>query len=362
MNSADDLALLGRVMGSLLVVLVVLGLITRLVRRRPGSDLGLRVIDRVGLTREANLTVVEVANRVLLLGVTAQGVTLLVDLDPPAVEPAPLRAPTRRAGRHDWDDQGRPDSGEETRPDRNRHRGADLDLDLDLAADFDRDLGAGLGADLGAGGGHDGEGPDFGTPVPAAVALDEHPDLASALRAAGRIAGPSATDHFSSTGFNAPGGFSAPPGFSPPASLGGPAGGRGTKGSGSSRGEARTGTRPMLWSDAITSARPVSGGNPGVPRSRAEVRARQAPGAGRGLRIPHQRGRLSSEPRVTRIDDDVRSGPTGSTGLAARSVDGIETGRDRPTPSSVQASGSVLSPKTWRQGIDALRDLTVRRN
>jgi hypothetical protein len=32
-----------------------------------------------------------------------------------------------------------------------------------------------------------------------------------------------------------------------------------------------------------------------------------------------------------------------------------------PVPQQRQASGSVLSPRTWRQGIDALREATVRR-
>lgn len=83
MNTADDLALLGRVVLSLLVVTMIAVLLARFVRRSGvrGPGAGLRVIDRVGLSREASLAVVQVGEAALVLGITAQSVSLLTTLD-----------------------------------------------------------------------------------------------------------------------------------------------------------------------------------------------------------------------------------------------------------------------------------------
>jgi len=81
-NAADDLALLGRVTASLVVVVVLALLAARLARRagRGGGSAGLRVLERTGLSREASVAVIEVGGRGLVVGVTAQGVTLLGEL------------------------------------------------------------------------------------------------------------------------------------------------------------------------------------------------------------------------------------------------------------------------------------------
>ncbi|MFN8080958.1 MAG: flagellar biosynthetic protein FliO [Kineosporiaceae bacterium] len=83
MNTADDLALLGRVVLSLMVVTMIAVVLARFLRRTGvrGPGAGLRVIDRVGLSREASLAVVQVGDSALVLGITAQSVNLLTTLD-----------------------------------------------------------------------------------------------------------------------------------------------------------------------------------------------------------------------------------------------------------------------------------------
>ncbi len=103
MNAADDLAVLGRVTASLVVVVALALLAARLARRagRGGGGTGLRVLERTGLSREASVAVVQIGERGLVVGVTAQGVTLLTELSgeelataraaaTPAPEPGPV--------------------------------------------------------------------------------------------------------------------------------------------------------------------------------------------------------------------------------------------------------------------------------
>jgi flagellar protein FliO/FliZ len=82
-NASSDLAVLGRVATSLVVVVVLAVLAARLARKAGtrGDGIGLRVLDRTGLSREAAVAVVEVAGRGLVLGVTARGVAVLTELD-----------------------------------------------------------------------------------------------------------------------------------------------------------------------------------------------------------------------------------------------------------------------------------------
>lgn len=98
MNAAEDLLMVGRVVASLLVVVALAAIVARLARRATvrADGVGLRVIDRVGLSREASLAVVTVADRALVVGVTAGGVTLLTELDPSVLEaPEPPAAQDR---------------------------------------------------------------------------------------------------------------------------------------------------------------------------------------------------------------------------------------------------------------------------
>ncbi len=131
MNAADDLAVLGRVTASLVVVVVLALLAARLARRagRGGGSTGLRVLERTGLSREASVAVVEVGGRGLVVGVTAQGVTLLGELtadelsaaqaaaaapsvlDVPAGEPGGQRVVVRSAFRAPGHDRSRPGTG-----------------------------------------------------------------------------------------------------------------------------------------------------------------------------------------------------------------------------------------------------------
>jgi flagellar biogenesis protein FliO len=258
MTDADNLALLGRVMGGLIVVLVLIGLAARVARRTRGHSgaTGLRVVDRVGLSREANLTVVEVTDRLLLLGVTAQGVTLLAELSTDRGQPAEqevLLAPQDAQPDALPDTEASPDPAEV--PD---------DQPENVEPQWQRQT--------------------LLTPI----ALEQYPDLASALRAAGRTS---------------------------------------------------TAASPVPTSTSeMVPAGPRPAGTT-APRTRAELRAEArartlaatVPTPAELDRIPTQRApEAGSSQRVTK-------------------------------PPAEQASGSVLSPRTWRQGIEALRDLTVRR-
>jgi flagellar biogenesis protein FliO len=107
MSMDGDLMTVLRVLASLVVVVVLAVVAARLARRAGvrGEGLGLRVVDRVGLTRETAVAVVEVAGRGLVVGTSAHGVTVLAELDPAelAAARAQRRPPdaerARRAGR-----------------------------------------------------------------------------------------------------------------------------------------------------------------------------------------------------------------------------------------------------------------------
>jgi flagellar biogenesis protein FliO len=106
-SPADDLAVLGRVTLALVVVVALAVLAARVARRAGGggASVGLRVVDRAGLTREASVAVVEVAGRGMVLGVTPHGVTLLRELAAEDLEVA--RRDLQEAG-------GAPDGGTQT--------------------------------------------------------------------------------------------------------------------------------------------------------------------------------------------------------------------------------------------------------
>jgi flagellar biogenesis protein FliO len=112
MNTAADAALLARVTLSLLVVVLLAVIGARLARRTVlrGHGRNLQVLERLPLSREASLAVVSVAGRGLVLGVTAQGVRVLSELDgetlaraypepAPGAAAGPDRRPTRGAGK-----------------------------------------------------------------------------------------------------------------------------------------------------------------------------------------------------------------------------------------------------------------------
>ena len=79
-----------RVGASLLAVLILVAIVARLARRasRRGPGTGLAVLDRTGLGKDAAVAVVAVADRVLVIGVTPQNVTMLTELDPRTVPAA----------------------------------------------------------------------------------------------------------------------------------------------------------------------------------------------------------------------------------------------------------------------------------
>lgn len=103
-----------RVVLSLAVVLGLLWFIARASSRRFGGAARsmVRVVARQPLARTASLAVVEVGDRVLVVGVSETGVSLLTEMDPselPEMETEPGPAPTasedRPSGRW-WTAQG----------------------------------------------------------------------------------------------------------------------------------------------------------------------------------------------------------------------------------------------------------------
>jgi flagellar protein FliO/FliZ len=106
-SASGDTMLLARVTLSLIVVVLLAVLGARLARRLGlrGQGRNLRVLDRLPLSREAFLAVVTVAGRGLVLGVSAQGVQVLTELDGetlahtyPEPEPSPPGAGRRPPG------------------------------------------------------------------------------------------------------------------------------------------------------------------------------------------------------------------------------------------------------------------------
>ncbi len=92
MNAVSDLVLLGRVGASLVVVIVLAALVARLARKASvrGPGAGLRVLDRVGVTRDGAVAVVQVGERALVVGVTAHQVTLLTEVSAHELAAAPV--------------------------------------------------------------------------------------------------------------------------------------------------------------------------------------------------------------------------------------------------------------------------------
>jgi flagellar biogenesis protein FliO len=103
MTGTSDALLLVRVSGSLAAVLVVAVLAARLARRagRRGGPAAIAVRERVGLTRDTSAVVLEVSGHLLLLGVSAQQVSLLAHLGAQAeataeAGPAPAHLPAQQ--------------------------------------------------------------------------------------------------------------------------------------------------------------------------------------------------------------------------------------------------------------------------
>jgi flagellar biogenesis protein FliO len=323
MSGASDLAMLGRVMGGLIVVLVLVGLAAKLVRRTRGTngDSGLRIVERIGLSREANLAVIEVASRKLLLGVTAQGVTMLADLDDAGRRDQHRISATPIPQAPSSDDR---ELTAMTGPGTQQLSTDAADTSTAGAADRlleQREFGDPDGyqpdnTDENPADEPDGDHP---TPLPTGIPVDEYPDLASALRAAGRTAGTAAG----------------------------------------------------------TSQTPVPA--QGAPRTRAEARARRAGSSAASVTHTENRVRESiPTQRETPNEASARAvaapkpaagspTPSASTSGSAAPVPSKPSNPSKPSsatstpPTRTQASGSVLSPKTWRQGIEALRELTIRR-
>ena len=394
-GSANDLAMLGQVMGGLIVVIVLIGLIAKVARRTRGQrgGSGLRIIDRIGLSREANLAVVEVSNRLLLLGVTARGVTMLATLDDDGV-----RGPgTGEVGDPALDHLDAVDSISDLtvthtiRPAGRRRRSGLVELGLvveePVAEAMDDGLVDVVGSDRG-------RLADWGQPIPAEIALDEYPDLAAALRAAGRTAEPVTDDLDSQTSQDGQTSQDSPATEAPvgPEVLPPPrtraeararraaadaAGSRTIPAQASEADQilAPTPARPRV--PAPTPARPwIPTSAPARPRIPAPTSARAQSAVARTEPTRAESARAEPTRTMPTRTEPTRTEPTrteptptgpGRTGRTPTSAKPrIPAPRPEPTPSprntpTVQASGSVLSPKTWRQGIDALRELTVRR-
>lgn len=302
-----DITLTLRVLGSLVLVLGLIAIAARMVRRsRVRAGATLRVLERTGLTREASVAVVEVAGRRLVLGVTPQTVSVLTEAPVPDESEQDSRQQESPPAPSRLEELRRESRPEELRRESRQEEFEDL---LRQNEDHERTRLADLLEPLTR---PEAPRPDRpwedGVLLPPSVRMDQHPDLASALRAAGRVAEPS------------------PPRRRPA--------------------DRRTSDRRS------TDAR------------RAAVRHRVA---NRQRTIDHQasvreaalREAVLSEAglrqEIIRQAADRRSPAGAATGTAIR--DGAVVGQ----AAERRASGSVLDPGTWRQGLEALRDLTARR-
>jgi flagellar biogenesis protein FliO len=373
-TGASDLALLGRVMGGLIIVIVLIGLIAKVARQTRGhkGDSGLRIVDRVGLSREANLAVVEVSNRMLLLGVTAQGVTMLANLDQNA-DPEPT-AELDQDTELDQDDAG---TGAHSVFNSDQETYETYDADPATADLYDvtpYPVGEYDAVEAGPGqyddeyhtqptapdqvdlsqveldvsdtidgltvirAGHPTEWVEPTEPmqpmqplqpVPAEVALDDYPDLATALRAAGRVVDPAPELAFEESWDEA----EAPEDRYP--------------------NNAYLDELDELDDDDFYSDEDLSAAEPIAPRTRAEARAQERPAARSWNPMPRNR----SVTPAAEVEEPTRI----QVPAPAKSPAKPKKARKVVVSSTQQASGSVLSPNTWRQGLEALRELTVRR-
>ncbi len=401
MNAASTVETIARIGGGLLVVVALVFISAKVARRVRGQtgDSGLRVIDRIVLSREAHLAVVDAGGRRLLLGVTPHRISLVgaLDEDGPvddaaaralaaldlgdaehAVQPAAelaaelesVPAPAERLaaarqvqeaaataafgevlaqaasnGAHalpvpdvaDAPDYGTPDPGSGYQPGylpdavaaddvplptRRRRRARHAGAPPNDAPEPSRNSAAQSSAPSNA---PEPERlphppqpaqPQPAQPQPApakrltpsGVDLSGHPDLASALRAAGRTVTPPAV---------------APAPAQP--------------------------VRPRY----APQAGPIPAPRPSDARARAEAAEAAETAAAQALiQAAQAHAQAHAQAQAEANQAPVQPQP-------AATADG--QGATRMPQKRQQASGSVLSPATWKQGIEALRELTVRR-
>ncbi len=103
MDAVSAIQLVLRVIVSLVVVVALMLAFSALLRRGGAGGLGRRrgsieVVARQGLSRNASITLVRAGDRALVLGVTDNNVTLLLDADPQDLieESEPLGTATSR--------------------------------------------------------------------------------------------------------------------------------------------------------------------------------------------------------------------------------------------------------------------------
>ena len=84
-----------RLVFSLMVVVGLLLLLARVAQRRftGGRGAMIRVVSRQQLSRSSAIAVINVADRVLVVGTTESGISLLTELDPDSLEVEPLTYP-----------------------------------------------------------------------------------------------------------------------------------------------------------------------------------------------------------------------------------------------------------------------------
>jgi flagellar biogenesis protein FliO len=297
MSAADTVEMMARIGGGLLVVVALVFVSARVARRVRGQtgDSGLRVVDRVVLSREAHLAVVQAGGRRLLLGVTPQRVSLVGTLgegeivddataavalgsissgvaEPePAIEDAPDLA---EPGIPSYQPDTPAPADEAPLPTRRRRRARHAAAPAnDGPEQFESPATSPAPA------------PAPQRLTPSGVDLSGHPDLASALRAAGR-----------------------------------------------------TMTSPDLSAPALATPQP-----PPVPAQSSRAGSRAA-----------ARAEAAETAAAQALLEAAQAPVQAAAQQAGRPASPVPQQRR-------QASGSVLSPATWKQGIEALRELTVRR-
>ncbi len=333
MNAADDLMLVARVSGSLVVVLVLAAVLARAVRRGAllRKEGAVRVLHRTGLSREASVAVVEIGDRALLLGVTSHQVSMLAELDPETHDLVRAAAVSGGLGLR-----------------RPAPAASQVDLRRSMPA---HDRTAPATGPMSADGGVELGGFRL---VPAARARAEQPhaqDGPASRRPSSRTTAqdPRRTADATAQDRSRRGGSTAggPPGWTV-GSIPGQDGGlldlddAGAVDAGRDEGP--------LVDDGLDLLAPV------------------LDGAGA---LYDRRGSLGLPPTELDLAQDERGGRRGrrrGRGTQPGAPDrrtGSPAGAGRTPPADARTlrrnSGSVLSPTTWRQGIEALRDLTIRR-
>lgn len=403
MSGASTVEMIARIGGGLLVVMALVFISARVAKRVRGhtGNSGLRVVDRVVLSRDAHLAVVEAGGRRLLLGVTPQRISLVGALDEdeilddatddaglgaalgavslgsaepapdaPIAEPPPGRVfpdqSTELAAGTSFDDVLAQVSQPAAR--RGAHSGsADHRRGYGTAAQVyaaPGEAAVNSAADSGAG------------YVPASVsALDEEEPLPMRRRRQARHAGAPANDAPEPAQTPAAASVPAPVPASVPARTSAassapspaPAPGPATAPMRLKPSGLDLSGHPDLASALRAAGRTTTSGQAQPAPASSSVPRNAVPPRGAASASASARAEAAEAAEAAAAQALIQASQAGAAAAAAparsaQSPDQAAAEQAKRVPRQRrQASGSVLSPATWKQGIEALRELTVRR-